>query len=41
MIAPVVHVRRAQAMGLFLVPVILYYSGWQAPMVSAGKGLDP
>ena len=39
MIAPLVHVRRAQAMGLFLVPAILYYSGWQAPVVSA-LGLD-
>lgn len=39
MVAPTVHVRRAQAMGMFLVPVILFYSGWKAPVVGI-MGLD-
>lgn len=30
MIAPVVNVRRAQAMAFFLVPVIIFFSGYQA-----------
>jgi putative membrane protein len=34
MIAPVVNARRAQAMGYFMIPVILYYSGYQASVVS-------
>lgn len=34
MIAPVVNARRAQAMGYFMIPVMLYYSGYQADIVS-------
>ncbi len=34
MVAPVVGARRAHAMGIFLVPTMLYYSGWQAHVVS-------
>ncbi len=34
MVAPIAGVRRAHAMGLFLVPTILYYSGQQARIVS-------
>lgn len=35
MIAPVVNARRAQAMGVFMIPVMLYYSGFQAVVVSS------
>jgi len=34
MIAPVVNARRAQAMGYFMIPVMLHYSGFQADIVS-------
>lgn len=34
MVAPIVCARRAQAMGLFLMPVMLYYSGHQAAVVT-------
>ena len=33
-LAPLTGVRRAQAMGFFLVPVTLFYSGWQREIVS-------
>lgn len=35
LVAPLAEVRRAQAMGMFLLPVILYYSGYQAKIVTA------
>lgn len=35
MVAPLAGVRRAQAMGMFLVPTILYFSGKSAAVVSA------
>ena len=34
MIAPIVNARRAQAMGYFLLPVMIYYSGFQSDIVS-------
>lgn len=34
LVAPLVEIRRAQAMGVFLVPVMLYYSGHQAKIVT-------
>jgi putative membrane protein len=34
MVAPLAGARRAQAMGMFLVPVILFYTGWQARAVT-------
>jgi len=34
MIAPVVDVRRAQAMAFFLVPVLIFFSGYQAEIYS-------
>ncbi|WP_214829672.1 tripartite tricarboxylate transporter permease [Exiguobacterium algae] len=34
LLPPLLHVRRAQAMGFFLVPVMLFYSGHQANIVS-------
>lgn len=37
MLAPLLNVRRAQAMGFFLLPVILYYSGFQREIVSLFK----
>ena len=35
LIRPLVGVRRAQCMGFFLVPVMLFYSGYQGAIVSA------
>lgn len=34
LVAPLAGARRANAMGFFLVPVILFFSGWEAPVVS-------
>lgn len=34
MVAPLAGVRRTQAMGFLLVPTILFYSGWLAPVVT-------
>jgi CDP-diglyceride synthetase len=33
LVAPLAGVRRANAMGMFLVPTMLFFSGWRTPVV--------